>query len=186
MKIATVFPHRLLTARLHPRRITPGLLAAVILLPAALAIVVPGAQADTAAAGRASNTPVTVTIDSPAFQQLQLVAFTLQQPSQCVAVASALAVNPVAGDDRRYTFGLALDEVNGNAIPVAASRHTVDFDNPAGEQPDRETVSSTTVFSVSAGAHQIRWMANKAFDATPALSVATSQLSVMCFDTQLQ
>jgi hypothetical protein len=152
----------------------------------ALASAVPVARAETAAAGQASNTPALVNVDSPAFQQLRVVEFTLQLPSQCVAVASALAVNPVAGDDRRYTFGLALDEVNGNAIPVATSRHIIDFDNPAGEQPDRETVSSTVLFSVPAGQHQIRWMANKAFDATPPLSVATSQLSVMCFDTLLQ
>jgi len=164
----------------------PRLLVAVFLLPAALALTVPGVRAETAAAGQASSTPIPVTTDSPAFQQLRVVEFTVQQASQCVAVASALAVNPVAGDDRRYTFGLALDEVNGNAIPVAASRHTVDFDNPVGEQPDRETVSSTALFSLPAGTHQIRWMANKAFDATPALSVATSQLSVMCFDTLLQ
>jgi hypothetical protein len=63
----------------------------------------------------------------------------------------------------------------------------VDFDDAAGkDQPNVETVSSTFVFgNVPAGQHTIRWVANKRTTADPNLVVDTSQLSVMCFDTEL-
>jgi hypothetical protein len=160
------------------------LLAAALLI--GLAFASPAAFAVDAAAGQGSAANITVTNTAPTFQQLRQVSFNLAQTSQCVAVASALVTNPVNGDDLRYQFGLALDTINGAPTPVGGSLQDVDFDNPSGEQPDKETVSSTFVFSVPAGQHTIRWMAAKRSSAFPDFRVDTSSLSVMCFDTLLQ
>jgi hypothetical protein len=156
-------------------------------LPIGLAFASPTAFAVDAANGSAGGNDRIVSIVSPAFQALRTVIFNRAQTSQCVAVASAFANNPVNGNDLGYEFGLALDsDFNGNFTPAGGSLVRIDFDNLSGEQPDIETVSSTFVFSVPAGQHTIRWVAAKRDAAFPNLVVDTSSLSVMCFDTRLQ
>jgi hypothetical protein len=152
-----------------------------------MAFSAPAALAADAAAGSATRSSITVSAifgGNPSAQELRQVSFNLAQPSQCVAVASANAVNPVSGDDRRYTFGLTLDTISNSSSNVL--NRVIDFDNLSGEQVDREEVSSTGFFpNLAAGPHTIRWVASKNSDSFPNLEVEAASLSVMCFDTLL-
>lgn len=175
------------TSHLSIHGISKGKLLAAV-LPIGLAFASPAAFAVDAAAGQASAATTLVSIVESDFQELRRVPFNLTQESRCVAVASAMVVNPGIGDDNRYIFGLVLDGGvgGGQLVPAGATRHIVDFDNKPGEQTDIETVSSTNVFTVPPGAHQILWVAAKDEAADQNVRVTASQLSVMCFDTPLR
>jgi hypothetical protein len=188
MKTSHFSINGIVDARDQKRPLYKGPLLAA-LLPVSMAFSAPGALAADAANGSFTTSDITVSAVDPVFQQLRSVSFNLTQVSRCVAVASANPVNPISGDNRRYTFGLALDLDSNTGLPnpERASKHEVEFDDALGEdQQNVETVSSTFAWRVPAGPHTIRWMASKSTAGNPNLRVASSQLSVMCFDNVLQ